>query len=34
MARVNADRMCAEIEGDFVVFIIGMRVNTWWKVHK
>lgn len=34
MARVNADRMCAQIEGDFVVFIIGMRINKPWKVHK
>lgn len=24
----------AEIEGDFVVFLIGMRVNRPWKVHK
>src|SRR5580765_3057524 len=34
MARVIPERMCAKIEGDFVVFIIGMRVNKWWKVHK
>jgi len=34
MARVIPDRMCAQIEGDFVVFIIGMRVNRPWKVHK
>lgn len=26
--------MAASIEGDFVVFIIGMRVNRWLKVHK
>ena len=32
MADIIAKRMCAEIEGDFVVFLIGMRVNTWWKV--
>lgn len=25
-------RQAGEIEGDFVVFLIGMRVNTWWKV--
>lgn len=24
----------AQIEGDFVVFLIGMRVNRWWKLHK
>jgi fumigallin biosynthesis monooxygenase-like protein len=34
MARVLPERMCAQIDGDFVVFIIGMRVNKWWKVHK
>lgn len=34
MARVIADRMCAQIDGDFVVFIIGMRVNKPWKIHK
>ena len=27
-------RMTAAIEGDFVVFLIGMRVNSWWKVHR
>ena len=34
MARVLPDRMCAQIDGDFVVFIIGMRINKLWKVHK
>ena len=34
MAEVIPERMCAQIEGDFVVFIIGMRVNKLWKVHK
>ena len=24
-------RMTGEIEGEFVVFLIGMRVNRWWK---
>jgi len=28
------ERMTAEIEGDFVVFLIGMRINKLWKVHK
>ena len=32
MARVMAERMCAQIDGDFVVFLIGMRVNKPWKV--
>jgi hypothetical protein len=27
-------RMTAQIEGDFVVFLIGMRINKPWKLHK
>ena len=34
MAKVIGDRVAAEIEGDFVVFLIGMRVNKLWKVGK
>ena len=34
MAEVIPARMCAEMDGEFVVFIIGMRVNKPWKVHK
>jgi fumigallin biosynthesis monooxygenase-like protein len=34
MAEVIANRMTVEIEGDFVVFLIGMRVNKPWKIHK
>lgn len=34
MAEVIARRMVAEIEGEFVVFIIGMRINKRWKIHK
>src|SRR2546430_7908074 len=34
MGRVIPERMCAQIDGDFVVFIIGMRINKPWKVHK
>ncbi|MCI4066480.1 DUF4188 domain-containing protein [Micromonospora sp. R77] len=26
--------MTAEIEGDFAVFITGMRINRYWKIHK
>ena len=35
MARnpVVPARMAAEIEGEFVVFLIGMRINKLWKVH-
>lgn len=24
--------MCAQIEGDFVVFLIGLRINNWLKI--
>jgi hypothetical protein len=34
MAPVTAARMTADIEGDFVVFLIGMRINRPWKLHK
>ena len=34
MARVIPNRVTAEIEGDFVVFLIGIRINTPWKIHK
>ncbi len=27
-------RMTARMDGDFVVFLIGMRVNRWWKLHR
>ena len=27
-------RMAAEMEGEFVVFLIGMRINKPWKLHK
>lgn len=33
-AAANDARMTAALEGDFVVFLIGMRINTLWKVHK
>jgi hypothetical protein len=34
MAKVVPGRFTADIDGDFVVFLIGMRVNKLWKVHK
>ena len=34
MAPVIPARMTAEVEGDFVVFLIGMRINKPWKIHK
>ncbi|MCP8940907.1 DUF4188 domain-containing protein [Alsobacter sp. SYSU M60028] len=32
MSEIIAERMAAEIDGDFVVFLIGMRVNKLWKL--
>jgi hypothetical protein len=34
MAKVIPSRMTAEIDGDFVVFLIGMRINKPWKLHQ
>ena len=34
MAKVVPQRVTASIEGDFVVFLIGMRINRPWKIHK
>src|SRR5512134_2341027 len=34
MANVAARRVTATIDGDFVVFLIGMRINKPWKIHK
>src|SRR5690242_32113 len=34
MAQVRPARLAAEIEGDFVVFLIGIRINKPWKIHK
>jgi len=34
MAKVIAGRYAATIEGPFVVFLIGMRVNQLWALHK
>lgn len=34
MAQIVPGRMTADIEGDFVVFLIGMRINKWWKIHR
>ena len=32
MADILAQRIAAKIDGDFVVFLIGMRINRPWKV--
>lgn len=34
MAKIVAKRVTAKIDGDFVVFLIGMRINKPWKLHK
>src|SRR6202049_5099304 len=34
MAKVIDKRMTVEIDGTFVVFLIGIRVNKPWKLHK
>jgi len=34
MTQINGERVTADTDGDFAVFLIGMRINTLWKVHK
>jgi hypothetical protein len=34
MAKTINQRMTVNMTGDFVVFIIGMRINRFWKFHK
>jgi hypothetical protein len=34
MAQIRSERLTAEIGHEFVVFLIGMRVNRFWKFHK
>jgi hypothetical protein len=34
MPHIYKERMTVELDGDFVVFLIGMRINKLWKVHK
>ena len=31
---IHRERLTATLDGDFVVFLIGMRLNQPWKVHK
>lgn len=31
---MHTDRMTAEMDAPFVVFVIGMRINRYWKVHR
>lgn len=32
MPQTINQRIAAQIEGDFVIFLIGARVNRWWKI--
>jgi hypothetical protein len=32
--EIRDERLTAEIDGEVVVFLIGMRINRLWKVHK
>jgi hypothetical protein len=32
MAKINKQRLFGKIEGDFVVFLIGMRINNFWRI--
>ena len=34
MTDIFKERMTADVDGDFVVFLIGMRINKPWKIHK
>jgi len=34
MSQIHAQKMAAEMDGEFVVFLIGMRINKPWKIHK
>lgn len=34
MGKIIRQRMTAKMNGDFVVFMIGMRINKFWKIHK
>lgn len=34
MPTIIKERITAETDENFVVFLIGMRINAWWKIHK
>lgn len=34
MPEIVPERVTADVDGDFVVFLIGIRINAFWKVHK
>lgn len=31
---IHTNRLTAELDGEFVVFLIGMRINKPWKIHR
>ncbi len=34
MSQIVPSRVTAQVDGDICVFLIGMRINRWWKFHK
>ena len=34
MTEIIRERMTADVDGEFVVFLIGLRINKPWKIHK
>ncbi len=32
--NILAEHLCAHIEGEFVVFLIGFRINRLWAIHR
>ena len=34
MAKVSKERLTAVAEGDFVLFLIGMRINNWFAIRR
>jgi len=34
MTNIHQQRMTAVVDGDFVVFLIGLRINKPWKIHR
>jgi hypothetical protein len=34
MPDIITERRTAQVDGEFVVFLIGMRINRLWKIHK
>lgn len=32
--KIIRDRVTVDVDDEFVVLLIGMRINKWWKIHK